>query len=97
MPGGWPGLFNLAVVRQHPDAAATASGITQTGTYLGAVVGPVLFGALVERASYRAAWLSAGALAAAGAGAMVMGRRMLLRHRALREAASEVAPLGTMG
>ncbi|MBW3614514.1 MAG: MFS transporter, partial [Actinobacteria bacterium] len=94
---GWPGLFNLAVVRQHPDAAATASGITQTGTYLGAVGGPVLFGTLVEQVSYRAAWLVAGGLAMAGAGAIVAGRRMLLGQRALEELDGDRPSIGPGG
>lgn len=85
---GWPGLFNLAIVRRHPHAPATASGITQTGTYIGAMTGPVVFGVLVEQASYGVAWLMAGALALAGAGAMIVGRRMLLRERALEEESS---------
>ena len=46
----WPGLFNLAVVRVNPSAPGAATGITQTGTYLGAVVGPVLFGVVAEHA-----------------------------------------------
>jgi cyanate permease len=71
---GWPGLFNLAVVREHPEAPGTASGVTQTGTYIGAVIGPVVFGAAVEHASYTAAWLIAAASALHGAGAIWAGR-----------------------
>ena len=33
---GWPGLFNLAVVENHREAPAAATGITQTGIYVGA-------------------------------------------------------------
>lgn len=51
----WPGLFNLAVVRANPSRPAAATGITQTGTYLGAVSGPLLFGVLAQAWSYRAA------------------------------------------
>jgi hypothetical protein len=36
----WPGLFNLSVVREYPEAPGAATGITQTGTYLGAGLGP---------------------------------------------------------
>ena len=43
----WPGLFNLAVVRNNPAAPGAATGITQTGTYIGAVAGPLVFGLLV--------------------------------------------------
>ncbi len=58
---GWPGLFNLAIVRAHPEAPAAATGVTQTGVYTGGVLGPPLFGLLVESASYPAAWLAAAA------------------------------------
>lgn len=78
---GWPGLFNLAIVRAHPTAAATASGITQTGTYVGAVAGPVVFGAVVEAASYRAAWLLAAGFAVAGAATIAAGRSLIRRER----------------
>ena len=83
---GWPGLFNLAIVRANPDAPGAASGVTQTGTYLGAVIGPVLFGAIAESASYTAAWLVAGALSLAGAGTIAVGRAVLIRDRSRREA-----------
>jgi MFS family permease len=85
---GWPGLFNLAIVRAHPEAPGAASGITQTGTYFGAVAGPVVFGAVVEAASYRAAWLLAAAFALAGAATIAAGRSMLRRRR-VREATVE--------
>jgi hypothetical protein len=57
----WPGLFNFAVVRDNVNAPAVASGITGTGQFAGGIVGPVAFGALVERTSYQVAWVSTGA------------------------------------
>ncbi len=84
----WPGLFNLAIVRANPRSPAAATGITQTGTYFGAVAGPVLFGVLADRAGYREAWLAAAALAAASATAMVIGRARLRRWRAQLSEAS---------
>ncbi len=61
----WPGLFNLAVVRANPTRPAAATGITQTGTYIGAVSGPLLFGVIADRISFTAAWLVAAAFALA--------------------------------
>lgn len=86
---GWPGLFNLAVVRAHPSSPGAASGITQTGTYVGAVAGPVVFGAVAEGASYRAAWLVAAAFAVLGAGTIAAGRRLVRRGRAEVTATAE--------
>jgi predicted MFS family arabinose efflux permease len=71
----WPGLFNLAVVRVNPGAPAAATGITQTGTYAGAVLGPVLFGVVAEHWSFRAAWLGAAATALVAAATVVAARR----------------------
>ena len=78
----WPGLFNLAVVRANPARPAAATGITQTGTYIGAVSGPLLFGVLAERTSFPTAWLAAAGFALVGAAAMTEGRRRLRAWRA---------------
>jgi cyanate permease len=73
----WPGLFNLSVVREYPEAPAAATGITQTGTYLGAGVGPLVVGAVVDRWSFGVAWPVSAALLVAGALLMLAGRRRL--------------------
>ena len=76
----WPGLFNLAVVRARADRPGAATGITQTGTYLGAVTAPLAFGALVEATdSYAAGWTFAAAWALVAAGVMAIGNRRLRR------------------
>jgi MFS family permease len=78
----WPGLFNLAVVRLNPTAPAAATGITQTGVYVGALTGPVLFGLVVEAGGYGVAWTLAGISSALAAAGMVHGRRRVLAWRA---------------
>ncbi len=70
----WPGLFNLAIAQANPSAAA-ASGVTQTGTYLGVAIGPFLFGLLAEGPGYRAAWLLAAIAALIGASFVWLGSR----------------------
>jgi MFS family permease len=52
----WPALFNFAVVRTNLGAAAKATGITQTGVYVGVVAGPIAMGQVVERSGYTAGW-----------------------------------------
>lgn len=74
---GWPGLFNYSVVRHNPNAPGAATGITQTGTYVGAVVGPLAFGAIAQDASFGVAWLVVAGCYLAAAGAMVAGRALL--------------------
>ncbi len=55
---GWPGLFNLAVVDSHRETPASATGVSQTGIYVGAAGGPAAFGALAAGAGYGTAWLA---------------------------------------
>ncbi|HYF46368.1 MAG TPA: MFS transporter [Acidimicrobiales bacterium] len=79
----WPGLFNLAVVRDHPDRPGAATGVTQTGVYVGALLGPLAFGLVVEHGSYSTAWVLAGTWLIVAAGIVWYGRR-LSRARARR-------------
>jgi MFS family permease len=60
---GWPGLYNLAVVQRYRSAPAAATGITQSGIYVGAATGPVAFGLLVAAFGYSYAWLAIAAVA----------------------------------
>jgi MFS family permease len=78
----WPGLFNFSVVRHNPTAPAAATGITQTGTYVGAMLGPLAFGWIADRASYAAAWWVGATWFVVAAGAMLVGRRLLRAHKA---------------
>jgi MFS family permease len=91
---GWPGLFNLAVVAYDRNLAAIATGVTQTGVYLGAVFGPILFGVVAERASFPAAWLLAAAVSLLAAGMMLLGRSFLRRASALRAPLAREGPAG---
>lgn len=74
---GWPGLFNLAVVRLNSNAPAAATSITQTGVFLGGIAGPVLFGRIAESVSFGAAWSAAAVVNLGAAVAVVVARRML--------------------
>lgn len=80
---GWPGLFNFAVVHTSPGAPAAATGITQTGASSGAALGPLVFGFVVEATSYSVAWMVCGAISFAALAAILVGRRMVLRDRAV--------------
>lgn len=68
---GWSGLLTFAVVKDNEDAPATATGITQTGVFVGAAIGPPAFGLLADHVSYRAAWWST-AMALLGAAALTL-------------------------
>jgi MFS family permease len=73
----WPGLFNLSVVRAAPGFPGRATGITQTGTYVGGAAGPILFGAVAEAAGFTAAWWLAALLGVGAAVAVLLGRAVL--------------------
>ncbi len=73
----WPGLFNFAVVRANPSGPAAATGITQVGTYLGAVAGPVVFGLVVDADGYGTAWLMTATWALGAAAVMRFADRRL--------------------
>jgi predicted MFS family arabinose efflux permease len=72
---GWPGLFNLAVVDLHREAPGAATGISQTGIYVGAAAGPAAYGMLSSEIGYPAAWAVAGALSLAAAAAVAYAAR----------------------
>lgn len=77
----WPAVLNFAVVQRSPEAPAAASGIIGTGQYGGGIVGPLVFGFLVERYSYDSAWLYTAAMALVAATLMFFGGRGLTVDR----------------
>ena len=76
---GWPGIFNMAVVHLHREAPGAATGVSQTGIYVGAAGGPAAFGALYSAAGFATAWVVAGGVAVAAALVLALaGRRAAL-------------------
>lgn len=79
----WPGLFNLVVVQANRSAPAAATGVTQTGVYLGSILGPVVAGVLIERWGYGSAWALTGACLG-GAALLALAVRMAMTGTAGR-------------
>lgn len=73
----WPGLLHLVVATHDQVSPARATGGLQVGIALGSGVGPLLFGQLVEFASYAWAWTAAGLAALIAAGAALLSVRQL--------------------
>jgi MFS family permease len=71
---GWPGVLVFAIVRDYVDNPAVASGYLLMGVYAGGTLGPLLFGNLVEAASYAVGWSSCVA-------GLVLGGLLVLRGR----------------
>lgn len=79
---GWPSVFHYAVVWNNPTAPGAATGITQTGVYVGGFSGPMIFGALADRWSYGVAWNAAAVAVLAAAALVTVGRSLVRRERA---------------
>ncbi len=78
----WPAMFHFAVSRRYGVAAAAATGVTQSGVYVGGVVGPIAFGLIAEHFSYGAAWAASGLSCGLAAAGMALGRWMLAQRPA---------------
>jgi MFS family permease len=72
---GWPGLFNLAVVDSNRETPGSASGVSQTGIYVGAALGPAAFGLLAHTSGYGTAWAAVAGMTLLSAGVLWLARR----------------------
>lgn len=88
---GWPSVFHLAVVVSNPGAPGAATGVTQTGVYVGGCAGPLVFGALAEHQSYAVAWSSAGAAVVGASALVLLGRARVRGARQARAGSAGVA------
>ena len=77
---GWLGLFNFAIVNQHPEAPTKALGIVLTGAAGGSAAGPLLFSAILSSTSFGTAWLCAGVGTLLAAAFMLAGKWMFVRY-----------------
>jgi predicted MFS family arabinose efflux permease len=74
---GWNGLLVHAVVQHNLAAPAAATGVTQSGLYVGGMTGPLAFGLLSLRQGFAAGWWLGVALLCAAAVATTVGERWL--------------------
>jgi len=81
--GGWgyQGLTLLAVARTNPNAPGAAMGIFRVGPSLGGIIGPLVFGGLVEASGFGSAWLAASLAALASSVILLTTRRALVPYR----------------
>lgn len=65
----WPVSTNFAIISANRTRAASATGISQTGVYIGVFSAPIITGQIIDRAGYRTMWIvvaAVGVLAAVG-------------------------------
>ncbi|GLB65950.1 hypothetical protein AHIS1636_03890 [Arthrobacter mangrovi] len=65
---GWNGLIHYVVSHKSHPYTARATGIAQSGTYIGGTVGPLAFGLVLAQFGPTVAWTSAAVFAVLGAG-----------------------------
>jgi predicted MFS family arabinose efflux permease len=81
---GWPGLFNLAVVDSNRETPGSATGVSQTGIYVGAGAGPAAFGVLYAQAGHEVAWLVVAAMTLLATAVMWLAARADAGIRAIQ-------------
>lgn len=67
----WPVFTNYGVVRANQAAAAAATGITQTGVYVGVFMAPLVTGWLIESRGYATMWVVVAAASVVGAATVI--------------------------
>lgn len=87
---GWPGLMLYTVVRLSRETPAVSTSVVLSGTFVGGAFGPVLFGTLVERASYQVAWSAAAGLLTLAACGAWLARRLLVADLDRRRAGRDI-------
>jgi predicted MFS family arabinose efflux permease len=63
----WPVFTNFGVVRANEGHAAAATGVSQTGVYIGVFAAPLVTGTLIEHAGFPTMWWVTAAAMAIGA------------------------------
>lgn len=82
---GWNGLVHFVVSRRSHPYTARATGIAQSGTYIGGTVGPFAYGLIYSKYGPNAAWAAAAAVAGIGAIAALLAYRLERRLPDSRE------------
>ncbi|NIL77276.1 MFS transporter [Rhodococcus sp. B10] len=80
--GAWAGLVHLSIARLAGESTASATGLVQTGSYIGSAAGPVAAGALIAVGSVETAWIALGTMALIATALSFVVNRRLRRFRA---------------
>jgi len=74
----WSGQFNLVVTRVWRQSPAAATGVAQTGLWIGGMLGPLLFGYIATTVSFDVAFYVGGGFMTLTPGCLLLARRMLI-------------------
>lgn len=75
----WSGLFRLGLYRSFKGREGPAAGALQAGMRVGAMVGPLLFGAAVASWTIQAGWIIAGGLLGLSTAMVTLARQQMNR------------------
>lgn len=90
---GWPGLTHFVVSKAAGPATPSATGIVQTGSYIGSAGGPLLFGLLFTSLDTACLWVIVGAIQILAAGlALILFYRRTPHMQSAVSRPSELAP-----
>jgi MFS family permease len=73
------------MVRLNPIAPGAAVGVTQTGAFVGAIIGPAGLGFLAEEFSFTVVWVAAAIASFMAATIIFVLRRFMLKELGHRE------------
>lgn len=76
----WSGQFNLVVTRVWRTTPAAATGVTQTGLWVGGMLGPLLFGYVAANVSYTLAFFIGGGFMTLTPCFLLLARRRLIER-----------------
>jgi len=76
----WSGQFNLVVTRVWRTTPAAATGVTQTGLWVGGMLGPLLFGYVAANVSYTLAFFVGGGFMILTPCCLLLARRELIER-----------------
>ncbi len=76
----WAGVVHLGVVERHADAAGGAAGVLQAGMFVGAMIGPGVFGIVADNQGFATGWMISFTAAIVAAALLLWGGIALERH-----------------
>ena len=76
----WAGVVHLGVVEHHSEATGGATGVLQAGMFIGAMIGPALFGIIADSQGFATGWMISFTAAIAAATLFLRGAATLSRH-----------------
>ena len=76
----WAGVVHLGVVERHSESTGGATGVLQSGIFLGAMLGPGIFGIVADNQGFATGWMISFTAALTAAWLLLKGGAALRYH-----------------